>query len=160
MVKILPDPELDLPQVSIDARITPSNLGKTRTLIQETQNDLVEAIPANAFLIVEGGRIFPLSQVVINIGRRVDNHLTIEDPRVSRLHAQLRVIKGQFVLFDLNSTGGTSVNGKRIKKASLNPGDVVSLAGVLLVYGQDASMLTNDTHDGSTHPIIPYPADD
>jgi len=66
-----------------------------------------------------------------------DNHLVIDDPRVSRLHAQLRIVRGQFVIFDLDSTGGTFVNGQRIHQYTLRAGDVISLAGVPLVFGQE-----------------------
>jgi len=93
--------------------------------------------PQNAFLIVDGVKVFPLRQNVINIGRRLDNQLVIDDPRISRSHAQLRAIKGRFVIFDLNSTGGTFVNGQRTSQSVMYPGDVISLAGVPLVYGQD-----------------------
>jgi hypothetical protein len=94
-------------------------------------------MPENAFLIVEGVKVFPLKFPVINIGRRLDNQLVIDDPRVSRNHAQLRAIKGRFVVFDLNSTGGTFVNGQRASQTVLYPGDVISLAGVALIFGQD-----------------------
>ena len=96
-----------------------------------------ESIPENAFLIIEGIKVHPLTESIINIGRRLENHLVIDDPRVSRNHAQLRSIKGRFVLFDLNSTGGTFVNGQRTSQTVLYPGDVISLAGVALIFGQD-----------------------
>jgi hypothetical protein len=96
-----------------------------------------EHIPDNAFLIIEGVKVFPLKLSVINIGRRLDNQLVIDDPRVSRNHAQLRAINARFVLFDLNSTGGTFVNGQRANQTVLYPGDVISLAGVALIFGQD-----------------------
>jgi pSer/pThr/pTyr-binding forkhead associated (FHA) protein len=41
------------------------------------------------------------------------------------------------VLFDLNSTGGSFVNGQRTNQSVLYPGDVISLAGVALIFGQD-----------------------
>ena len=94
-------------------------------------------LPENAFLIVEGVKVFPLVLSVINIGRRLDNQLIIDDPRVSRNHSQLRSIKGRYVVFDLNSTGGTFVNGQRTSQSVLYPGDVISLAGVALIFGQD-----------------------
>lgn len=99
--------------------------------------ELNEGIPENAFIIVEGVKVFPLTEAVVNIGRRLENHLVVDDPRVSRNHAQLRSIKGRFVLFDLNSTGGTFVNGQRTSQTVLYPGDVISLAGVALIFGQD-----------------------
>lgn len=103
----------------------------------ELQNR-AEGLPENCFLIVEGVKVFPLSAPVVNIGRRLDNQLVIDDPRVSRNHAQLRSIKGRFVVFDLNSTGGTFVNGQRTSQSVLYPGDVISLAGVALIFGQDS----------------------
>ncbi len=96
-----------------------------------------DAFPQNAFLIVDGVKVFPLLESVINIGRRLDNQLVIDDPRISRNHAQLRAIKERYVIFDLNSTGGTFVNGQRTSQSVLYPGDVISLAGVPLVFGQD-----------------------
>jgi hypothetical protein len=94
-------------------------------------------IPDSAFLIIEGVKVFPLKESVVNIGRRLDNHLVIDDPRISRNHAQLRSINGRYVVFDLNSTGGTFVNGQRTSQSVLYPGDVISLAGVALIFGQD-----------------------
>jgi hypothetical protein len=135
--------------VTIDEKISPNDativashrvepMADTKASPLDTGN-LEEAgtIPENAFLIVEGVRVFPLGEGVINIGRRLDNQLVIDDPRVSRNHAQLRSIKGRFVVFDLNSTGGTFVNGQRTSQSVLYPGDVISLAGVALIFGQD-----------------------
>jgi hypothetical protein len=125
-----------------DARIVASHridsMSETNATPLETDNpEDNEKMPENAFLIVEGVKVFPLSLSVVNIGRRLDNQLVIDDPRVSRNHAQLRSIKGRFVLFDLNSTGGTFVNGQRTSQSVLYPGDVISLAGVALIFGQD-----------------------
>ena len=113
-----------------------------------------ENIPENAFLIIEGVKVHQLSDSVVNIGRRLENQLVIDDPRVSRNHAQLRAIKGRFVLFDLNSTGGTFVNGQRTSQTVLYPGDVISLAGVALIFGQDnpPPRLDSDTSIGETEP--------
>ncbi len=116
-------------------------VAETQGMQNQTQtndsSDESNGIPENAFLIVEGVKVHPLSESVVNIGRRLENQLVIDDPRVSRNHAQLRAIKGRFVLFDLNSTGGTFVNGQRTSQTVLYPGDVISLAGVALIFGQD-----------------------
>ena len=104
---------------------------------EEATDATKQRIAHNAFLIVDGVKVFPLTESVINIGRRLDNQLVIDDPRISRNHAQLRSIKGRYVIFDLNSTGGTFVNGQRTSQSVMYPGDVISLAGVPLVFGQD-----------------------
>ena len=73
----------------------------------------------------------------MNIGRRQDNDVVIEDARVSRSHAQLRKVHDGYVIFDLNSSGGTFVNGLRITQQTLKAGDVISMAGVGVIYGED-----------------------
>jgi hypothetical protein len=93
----------------------------------------------NAYLIVDGNQIHPLTVGVTNIGRRQDNDLIINDPHVSRLHAQIRSSRAQYVIFDLNSSGGTFINGQRVDQRLLKPGDVISLAGVTLIYIEDDS---------------------
>ncbi len=99
-------------------------------------DDEAGPIPEEAFLVVEGVKVIPLTQPVVSIGRRVENTVVLDDPRVSRKHAQLRAIKGRYVLYDLDSTGGSFVNGVRVTQSLLYPGDVISLAGVNVVYGQ------------------------
>lgn len=104
--------------------------------LQSKSGDDVSTIPEDAFVIIDGTRVIPLNQAVINIGRRIENTLVVDDPRVSRTHAQMRAINGRYIIFDLNSTGGTFVNGERVKQTVLYPGDVISLAGADLIYGQ------------------------
>ncbi len=127
------------------------SLAETKDMKTDTGNETDEqagdGIPENAFLIVEGVKTFQLTQAVVNIGRRLDNTLVVDDPRVSRNHAQLRAIKGRYVLFDLNSTGGTFVNGQRANQTVLYPGDVISLAGVSLIFGQDNAISRTDLSD-------------
>jgi hypothetical protein len=144
-ITIVDLPELNPGQVRVTAEFHTRPLEATQALYKEA-GGRPDALPANAFLIVEGGRVYALAHAVVNIGRRPDNHLVINDPRVSRLHAQLRAHSGQFLVFDLGSTGGTFVNDQRIHQSPLYPGDVISLAGVQLVYGQDS-------HSGEKDPL-------
>jgi pSer/pThr/pTyr-binding forkhead associated (FHA) protein len=135
------------------------SVGETQDLPVEVKpSSGAEKVPSNAFLIIGGTQVVPLNSTVINIGRRLDNHVVIDDPRVSRAHAQLRIVKDRFVLFDLNSSGGTFVNGQRTNQSVLYPGDVISLAGITLIFGQDlpAGRLPND---GQTEPASPVSAD-
>ncbi|MBV6394729.1 MAG: hypothetical protein HFACDABA_00296 [Anaerolineales bacterium] len=124
-------------------RITASHhiepLGETSDALNEqaSPDNPQQHIPENAFLILDGRKVLPISEIVINIGRRLENNIVLDDPRISRSHSQLRAIKGRYVIFDLDSTGGTYVNGQRIQQTILYPGDVISLAGITLVFGQD-----------------------
>jgi len=119
-----------------------SQIGLTDTTAVEANpadESVPASIPVNAFLIVDGMQVFPIHQAVVNIGRRTDNHLVIDDPRISRVHAQLRAVHGQFIIFDLDSLGGTWVNGERIRQKALQPGDVILLSGLPLVFGQETA---------------------
>lgn len=135
-----------------DLRITASHSADAVAATQDMQTDTgakdekpeSEAVPESAFLIIDGVKEFPLKQSVVNVGRRLDNDLVIDDPRVSRHHAQLRAIKSRYVLFDLNSSGGTFINGQRTSQTVLYPGDVISLAGVSLIFGQDIPLPQRD----------------
>ena len=124
--------------VKVYASFSLGDVSETHGMQMDSGNkNLENNSPTNSFLILHGSEIIAIDQSVINIGRRLDNHVVIDDPRISRNHAQIREIKGRFVVFDLNSTGGTFVNGDRINQSVLYPGDVISLAGVSLIFGQD-----------------------
>src|SRR5687768_12628371 len=100
------------------------------------REDIVN-LPLNAFFVIEGVRIYPLVKATIHIGRSLENDIVIDNVRVSRNHAQLRAIKGQFVLFDLNSKWGTFINGRRIIQAILYPHDTISLGDAILTFKQE-----------------------
>jgi pSer/pThr/pTyr-binding forkhead associated (FHA) protein len=99
-----------------------------------------------AYLIVNS-EVFPLNKELTNIGRKLDNHIVIQDPRVSRNHAQIRIVDDQYILLDLNSTGGTTVNGSKISKSVLYSGDSISLAGVNLKFVQDTPRMISKSMD-------------
>ncbi len=82
------------------------------------------------------GATFPLLGTVVTLGRHEDNHIVIDDPRVSRHHAQLTWDRQTFALEDLDSGNGTWVNGQRIAgRRYLKPGDEIGLSPeVVLVY--------------------------
>lgn len=138
ILRLVPDPNLPLDGLLVVASSQYEPSGHTTAFIAQPVPGSNAAIPINAFLIVDGNQVFPLNRNVINIGRRADNHLVLHDPLVSRAHAQIRAIRGQYVLFDLNSSGGSMVNGRRMHQYTLKPGDVISLSGVPLIYGEDS----------------------
>jgi len=157
-IVITTDDNFSAEEIKVVASHKLEPIADTQGMHMSTMNEEPEEsdnIPENAFLIIEGVKVHPLNEAVVNIGRRLENQLVIDDPRVSRNHAQLRAIKGRFVLFDLNSTGGTFVNGQRTSQTVLYPGDVISLAGVALIFGQDNPPPRPDL--ATTSPLNPDP---
>jgi len=158
VVRVTADPEIPPGEVRVSAQISLEELAQTTDMgVGDKEEDVHP--PKDAFLIVNGTQAFPLNQAVVNIGRRPDNHLVIDDARISRVHAQLRAIHGHYVIFDLDSTGGTFVNDQPVHHSVLFPGDLVSLAGVPLIYGQDTNGLGEtqkyDLPPGSEHANLP-----
>jgi hypothetical protein len=98
-----------------------------------------EGDTALANLLLADETIFPLAGSVTNLGRKSNNHIIFDDLRVSRNHAQIRQIFKEYVLFDTGSSGGTFVNGERISQCTLKSGDVISLAGVKLIFSREGS---------------------
>ena len=61
------------------------------------------------------------------IGRTSDNDMQVDSKFVSRHHAQLITSPDGSVLEDLNSTNGVYLNGKRVRRHKLTPGDVIKI---------------------------------
>jgi len=69
----------------------------------------------------------------LRLGRDLATDLPLTHPTVSKLHARIAVdATGQATVFDLKSTNGTAVNGRRIRRAPLRPGDHLELGDVPL----------------------------
>lgn len=141
-----------------EVRITPINREipeeeRTRDLDLSRVETLAERAAAErrAYLIVEGTRTYDLDGTVVRIGRSLDNGLILDDPRVSRHHAQLRRRYGRYLLQDLGSSGGTTVNGFPVQETILRPGDLISLAGVDLLY-VEPTPVTVTASEGDTQP--------
>ena len=81
-----------------------------------------------ALIELESLNLHPLNHGIIEIGRCEESQIRILDPVVSRRHARIHVYEGCLILFDLDSTNGTYVNGKRVNGGSmLFGGDKISI---------------------------------
>jgi hypothetical protein len=63
------------------------------------------------------------------IGRK-DCDLILNDHRISRRHAELKVIENKLIIEDLGSTNGTMVNGKKVTIKQLIPNDLISIGPI------------------------------
>ena len=70
---------------------------------------------------------YVLDKECITIGRKPDNDVQIDNLAVSGHHAQIITILNDSFLEDLNSTNGSYVNSKLVKKHALKNGDIISI---------------------------------
>jgi hypothetical protein len=78
-----------------------------------------------------------LAKAVTVIGRANECELRLDDPGVSRRHAEIRVNGGDAEIIDLGSTNGIRVNGKAVPSARLLDGDRIDLGSTTLVFRRD-----------------------
>lgn len=88
----------------------------------------------NAAVIKE----IPLTKDAVLVGRKPDNQIVIDNPAISGHHCKISLQGGTYYVEDLESTNGTYVNQKRIKKAGLHNNDVVGVAKHSIVFVDDA----------------------
>jgi pSer/pThr/pTyr-binding forkhead associated (FHA) protein len=83
-----------------------------------------------------GGRPLILRKRLTLIGREVDNDIVLNDERISRHHAEIRLDHRLAVLLDFGSMNGTLVNHQQITQpVPLKPGDIVELGARRYRFG-------------------------
>ena len=78
-------------------------------------------------LVLPDGSSQPIGRVPIVIGRLPECGVVLGDTNVSRRHAEVALDDGEVVVTDLGSTNGTFVNGRRVTRATVRPGDELSI---------------------------------
>jgi len=73
------------------------------------------------------GLTFTATERTLIVGRHGQCDVRLDDPRVSRRHARLVRSEGDLFIEDLDSANGVYVNGKRVRRKPLQPGDVVAI---------------------------------
>jgi hypothetical protein len=82
-------------------------------------------------LVSPDGRTFSLGQNRLTIGRASENDLVFEEPLLSRQHAAIDFDGQRYLITDLDSTYGTTLNGQRLDSRQpypLRSGDLLTLA--------------------------------
>jgi FHA domain-containing protein/von Willebrand factor type A domain-containing protein len=84
------------------------------------------------------GEVLALSEdSAISIGRARANDVVLDDSSVSSQHCRVRPEQGRFVLYDLKSTNGTLVNGRRVERHPLEEGDVIQVGETSLQFRRE-----------------------
>ncbi len=95
----------------------------------EEENFLV-----GGFLLLPNGMKVAVEKQVITIGRMPGSTVVIDDPKVSRQHAQVFVDQDKVILSDLGSTNGTYVNGLRVARTELKGQDEIVIGAARIVF--------------------------
>jgi hypothetical protein len=109
--------------------------GHTMVLDREALLSAKPRAPQGAIVAREGSvrREVPLTAEPVTVGRDPKNDIVLDDRRVSRRHAEVRLRLGRYTLYDLQSTNGTFVNGRRIAEMVLSHDDHITIGGAELV---------------------------
>jgi hypothetical protein len=87
-----------------------------------------ESMVETRAIVALDDRRYVLDGPTATLGRSKDVECVLDDPNVSRRHAELRRSgNGDWQIVDLGSTNGIKVNGRRVSSARLSPGDEVIL---------------------------------
>ena len=108
---------------------------------------------------VKGGSPIVLKNDITLVGRNQEIcDLAIDRPAISKLHCILVKTDGLLFMRDLGSTNGTKVNGQRVSRGAILPGDELSFASIKFIVQLGRSvpdideqergteMLTNSSH--------------
>jgi hypothetical protein len=144
-VDVAPDPAVHRRGIQVVAEMSagpayggPQGIDKTQVI--STAGAQAARGQATAQLELEtpdGPHLFPLETNLVTVGRGLNNDLIVEDPRVSRQHAQIRYKSRRHFVGDLGSTNGTYVNGMPVTNDQLlRDGDVVSFGGLEMRFQQ------------------------
>jgi neural Wiskott-Aldrich syndrome protein len=80
--------------------------------------------PQRGLIAMYGPERVPVTKDRFIIGRgKQSSDLTIKDPNVSRQHAMVEFLNGQYYMVDMGSTNGVEYNGQRIARKVIAEGD-------------------------------------
>jgi pSer/pThr/pTyr-binding forkhead associated (FHA) protein len=83
------------------------------------------------------GRRFPVDKRKVVLGRSREADIQVEDPNVSRRHAEIRQEGATYWMVDLDSTNGIEVNGRRQKRVKLENGMRLTLGSTDVVFRRE-----------------------
>jgi Protein of unknown function (DUF3662)/FHA domain len=132
-------------QVPQDSRAEPAPMSEQaqsgRTMVYSAAGRVAEPLEERArtraqtaLLLLDGKRLV-VGPTGATLGRSRQCDVVLDDPNVSRQHAEIRPRGGSWVLTDLGSTNGSSLNGRRIDSPEvLKRGDEIELGTSALTF--------------------------
>jgi hypothetical protein len=128
------------PEPEADEEVAPEE-ASGRTMIYSTAGRVAEPLEERArsrqqtALLLMGGKRLVVGPGGATMGRSRQCDVTVDDPNVSRNHAEVRPRGGSWVLTDLGSTNGSRLNGRRVEGSEvLKPGDEIEVGTTVLRF--------------------------
>src|ERR1700733_3743951 len=92
---------------------------------------------ALTFALYQGDQLVrrdTIAQDIVKVGKDPRSHLRVDDELASRMHAVIEVASpSDITLIDLGNEPGTLVNGQRVNKCKVRPGDQIQIGSTLIV---------------------------
>ncbi|MBV9606500.1 MAG: FHA domain-containing protein [Solirubrobacterales bacterium] len=144
------DDRLGLGEFGIQTRVAqpddepvsaPAEAQSGRTMIYSTSERVSEPLEERgraraqtALLLIDGKRVV-ISPAGATLGRGRQSDVVLNDPNVSRQHAEIRPRGGSWVITDLGSTNGSQLNGRRLEGSEvLRSGDEIELGASIMTF--------------------------
>ena len=112
----------------VDEAVKPGKFDVT-ALHLATEDWVEPPLPPDILVQLATGKEWKLESEEVSLGRSSSNTIVIDDPNVSRNHAQLTKRGEDWWIVDLGSTNGTLVNNSAVKERRLSPGDRITIGG-------------------------------
>ena len=93
----------------------------------------------------QAGTSIPITQAQTVIGRSVGSDIQIDDPRVSRTHAEINYSDGNFTITDAQSSSGTIIDGDASSETVLQPGTEIKFGESEAVFMQGQSSVPHNS---------------
>jgi hypothetical protein len=129
------------PEPEADGEVDPAEEASGRTMVYSTAGRVAEPLEERArsrqqtALLLMGGKRLVVGPQGATMGRSRQCDVTVDDPNVSRNHAEVRPRGGSWVLSDLGSTNGSRLNGRRVEGSEvLKPGDEIEVGTTVLRF--------------------------
>lgn len=138
-----PEPEPVQPEPAAVVRSAPEEDATVYESAGDSDEGTVPAIATATLSVYSPGRLaseYPINRAVTTIGRstHVGNDVILaDDGMVSRRHARIELeADGRFTIYDLNTTNGTRVNGRKVDNRALSDGDEIHIGSTRIVFHQ------------------------
>jgi len=107
--------------------IDPLDLVSSLSVAQRQMIEIVRALRRQPAVLFVNGSRHELTKAALVLGRSRDCDIRLDDPNVSRRHAEVRREDGSYWVVDLGSTNGIELNGRKVDRARLTNDDRITI---------------------------------